>query len=273
MPSLQPHSLRAHPPAEAVTMDHSAQDPQDPPAGSRVHRKHLPSHFLRATLWSGLWPGQPGPAASCLLFLLHHGHCGGEKLPEMLQAAQPRLQGHIGDTLRTLGNPLETSTGCWGPLLSPTTPQGQDASLSLASWGCGQDESRRSLIFTSSEVPVRSQALPWSLGESQRKLRPPTGPRQLVCEGPTARLPSPAPPSVLAPPFPHSREPLAALRGLVALRQRLRWFCSNTLSFPRGHLPCPAGLASSLGPRPLRHSLFRPRPLLFPKGPGAAAPP
>lgn len=140
------------------------------------------------------------------------------------------------------------------PLLSPTAPRGRDASLSLASWGCGQDESR-SRIFTSAAVLVRSQALPWPLGESQRrggfwKLRPPAGPRQLVCEGPTARLPSPAPPSASAPPFPRSQEPPSCPPGLGALRQPLCWFCSNTLSFPRGHPPCPAGLASSLGPVP-----------------------
>lgn len=92
-------------------MGHSVQDPQGPSAGSRVHSPHFP----RATLWEGLWPGQPGPAGSCLLFLLHHGHCSREKLPEMLQAAQLRLQGHTGDTPRTLGNPLETSKGCWVP--------------------------------------------------------------------------------------------------------------------------------------------------------------
>lgn len=165
-----------------------------------------------------------------------------------------------------------------GPLLSPTAPRGRDASLTLASWGCGQDESR-SRIFTSAAVLVRSQALPWSLGESQRrggfwKLRPPAGPRQLVCEGPTARLPSPAPPSASAPPFPRSQEPPSCPLGLGALRQPLCWFCSNTLSFPRGHPPCPAGLASSLGPVPSATACSAQDPCssLFPKGPGAAAP-
>ena len=92
VPSLQPRSLRGRP--------HGASciGPPGPPAGSRAHRKRLPSHFPRAKLWSGLWPGQPGPAASCLLILLHHGHGGGERLPETLQAAPPRLQGHTGDT-------------------------------------------------------------------------------------------------------------------------------------------------------------------------------
>ena len=176
-----------------------------------------------------------------------------------------------------MGSPLETSKGCWGPLRSPTAPRGPDASRSLASWGCGQDERRRSLIFTSAEVAVRSQALPWSLGGSQRRggfwrLRPPAGPRQLVCKGPTARLLSPAPPSVSAPPFPHSQEPLAVCpprpcspppTTLLVLLQRPQ------LPQRAPYLSCWAGLLS--GPRPLRHSLFRPSSLLFAKGPGATA--
>lgn len=103
--------------------------------------------------------------------------------------------------------------------------------------------------------PSQKSSLALVPGESQRrggfwKLRPPAGPRQLVCEGPTARLPSPA--HLLSQPLPLStaRNHRPALRGLGALHQPLCWFCSNTLSFPRGHLPCPAGLASSLGPVP-----------------------
>lgn len=91
-------------------MGHCA-GPPGPLGRVQVHSPHFPG----ATLWAGLWPGQPGPAGSCLLFLLHHAHCSREKLPEMLQAAQPRLQGHTGDTPGTLGNPLETSKGCWVP--------------------------------------------------------------------------------------------------------------------------------------------------------------
>lgn len=210
MPSLQPCSLRGRP-------SHGSPCTGPPgPLGRIQGSQETPSFSLPQgyAVVGSLWPGQPGPAASCLLFLLHHDHYGGERLPEMLQAALLRLQGHTGDTQRTLGSPLETSKGCWGPLRSPTAPRGQDASLSLASWGCGQDERRRSLIFTSSEVAVRSQALPWSLGGSQRRggfwrLRIPAGPQQLVCEGPTVRLPSPAPPSVSAPPpFPTARNHL-----------------------------------------------------------------
>ncbi|CAN0549681.1 unnamed protein product [Rangifer tarandus platyrhynchus] len=111
-------------------------------------------------------------------------------------------------------------------------------------------------------------------GEGSWRLRPPAGPRQLVCEGPTARLLSPAPTFRLsAALFPHSQEPLAVCpprpgspppTALLVLLQRPH------LPQRAPSLSCWDGLLS--GPRPLRHSLFPPRPLLFTKGPGAAAP-